>query len=86
MEIIWHVGAVAELTRSIVAPAPKDSVSFRGTRMVIARADGIPVIACADLCGSGALRGGAVAELTVIVVTPAPESVVGFGGTSMRNA
>ena len=43
----------------------------------------IPVIACADLCGCGALGGGAVAELTVFVETPAPESVVGFGSTSL---
>ena len=71
------------MTRIVVAPAPEDSVGFSGTSMGIASAYGVPVIACADLCGCGALGGGAVAELTVIVGTPTPESVVGFGSTSM---
>ena len=83
MEIVWNVGTVAKLAGAVVSPAPEDSVGFGRTSMVVACTDGIPVIACADLCGCGALGGGAVAELTVIVGTPAPESVVGFGSTSM---
>ena len=71
------------MTRIVVAPAPEDSVGFGGTSMGVGCADGIPVIACADLCGCGALGGRAVAELAVIIGTPAPESVVGFGSTSM---
>ncbi len=83
MEIVWNVGAVAKLAGAVVSPAPEDSVGFGRTSMVVACADGIPVIACADLSGCGALGGGAVAKLAGAVVSPAPECVVGFGGTSM---
>ena len=86
MEIAWYVGAVAELAGAVVSPAPEDSVGFGGTSMGVGCADGIPVIACADLCGSDALGGGAIAELTEPVVAPAPKRVVGFGGAVMGNA
>ena len=49
MEIAWYVGAVAELAGAVVSPAPEDSVGFGGTSMGVGCADGIPVIACADL-------------------------------------
>ena len=86
MEIAWYVRAVAELTATVISPTPQDPISFRGTCMAIARTDVIPVIACADLCGSDALGGGAIAELTEPVVAPAPKRVVGFGGAIMGNA
>jgi hypothetical protein len=83
LEIVWNVGAVAKLAGAVVSPAPEDSVGFGRTSMVVACADGIPVIACADLSGHRSLGGGSVAELTERVVAPAPQCVVGFGGTSM---
>ena len=81
-------GSVAELTGTVVAPAPQCVVRFDGTIVKVSCADDVPC-AVSNLCWAGAVNVRAVPNLTPtskIVGAPTPECEIKFQCAIMRTS
>src|SRR5262245_16197367 len=84
-----HGGAVAELARLIVSPAPECAVGLARAAMTTAERDlghGVPERGCPGLHRRCLAHGGAVAELAKGIVSPAPGGAVGLARAAMTSA